>query len=402
MVLDRFVRLVDLLTLERATAYALVTMAIGCFVIFSEFYKAPQEISGSTDFPAFYNAGRILNEYPRGSLYDQKLQHQLYLEVAPQAADDRFFAYTPFFALFFSPLALLPFSAAFVFWIVISLAFFTAGFWLAWSTTDLPIEYRARSFLIALSFLPFFAWCVLEGQSSAFGFFFLALAIYLDRKSPFASGYALAMLLYKPPLLILLVPMLIVTKRWRSLSGFAVGAFVLALISFALIGLSGLPAYLAMLKHFSLITAQTPNWREIDGLSFFLPFFRRPIACGLLLAMAAIALPFIFKAWSRNPETAWSHAITWTMVLNFYVLLYDSTLVILAVLISVSALRKTLPIAYRWLLLVLFLAPWLQTDFAKSYGFRPMTIALIAFGCYQLWALNSSYKPASVLSSRRR
>ncbi len=383
MNLSRLANLIDLLTPQRAVVYAVSTMAIGCLVIFFDFARAPQEISGSVDFPAFYNAGRILNEYPRGSLYDRDLQHKLYLEIAPASSENRYFAYTPFFAILFIPLALLPHSIAFICWVVISLGLFAAGFWLTWSAADLPVRFRTRSFLIGLSFLPFFAWCVLAGQVSAFGFFWLAAAVYLDKKKPTASGFALAMLLYKPPLLILVVPMLVVTRRWRTLVGFTISSALLILISIAVIGLDGVWSYLEMLRTFSQTKAVGKATRlEIDLFSFFSSFVGGRLATYATLCFALVLAPLLLSAWRRMPETAWALAITWTLVLNFYMLIYDTTFIILSVLFFISAFD--LSRLLRWLLLALFLVPWPEIAIVRRFGLQVMTIVLAAFGVYQL------------------
>jgi hypothetical protein len=95
-------KLIDYFTIARARFYALATFLGGCGMIFSAFIAAPQEINLGLDFPAFYDAGRIVNEYPRGRLYDKDLQQRLYLEAAPTAPPGKnlFFAYTPFLRSF--------------------------------------------------------------------------------------------------------------------------------------------------------------------------------------------------------------------------------------------------------------------------------------------------------------
>lgn len=380
-------KLIDYFTIERARFYALATFLGGCGMIFSAFIAAPQGINLGLDFPAFYDAGRIVNEYPRSSLYDKDLQQRLYLEAAPTAPPGKnlFFAYTPFFALFFAPLAVLPHSIAFVCWILISIGLFIVGFCLAWSVAGLPNKHRKSALLIAISFVPFYAWCVLAGQTSAFGFFWLALAIYLDRKRPFASGLCLGFLLYKPPLLILLVPMLLITRRWRSLFGFCAAAVVLAVISLTVIGVSGVPSYLEMLRTFAQSKAAgNSTAHEIDLFSFFLPLVGRKISIWLVTGIALLLAPFLFSAWRRQPRTAWVHAITWTVILNFYVLIYDATFVVLSVVLFVSLWPLGLPRALRWLLVMLFVIAWPEADLARISGLQPMTVVLVAFGVYQL------------------
>ncbi len=342
MRLSALASLIDLLTPDRARLYAVLTIVLGLSVALYLFVTAPERLTSGVDFPAFYNAGRIILGYPRGNLYNRQLQQTLYMEIAPAAAarTNLFFVYTPFFALIFAPLALLPYLPAFACWMFISLALFTVGFRLAWTAASLSLRHFKTGLILALGFLPFYSWCLLTGQTSAFGFFFLALAIYFDRKGErLASGCALAMLLYKPTLLLLLVPMLMVTKRWRILAGFCIGAFMLGFVSLALIRPSGIPAYLDMLASFShaKTTGQHLLFFDVDAFAFFLPFLGK-YTWFAVLALAVAVMPFLIQAWRRDPAGSFALAITWTLVLNFYVVIYDSTLIILAVVLTAGAL----------------------------------------------------------------
>lgn len=366
-------------------------MALGVSIVLSLWIARPERLRSSVDFPAFYNAGRIINQHSGRELYNRELQQSFYREIAPEAAarTNLFFAYAPFFALLFSPLALLPYLTAFACWALISLALFTVGFRFVWTSAALPLRHFTSALVIALSFLPFYSWCLLIGQTSAFGFFWLSLAIYLDHKNQrFASGCALAVLLYKPTLLLLLIPMLAVTSRWRTLTGFGVGAVVLGMVSLAVIGLSGVPEYLDMLAFFSQAKAAGRHGLlfDVDALSFFVALLGRRYAWIAMLLLAAIVLPVLVLAWRSDSKTAFALAITWTLVLNFYVVIYDSTLIILAAVLSAGALaRPHLPRGFRWLLLVLFVTPWIARQSAENFAVQPLTIAFVAFGYYQVW-----------------
>src|ERR1051325_7574843 len=197
------------LTLKRSAFYAFLTLIVGVIVIVPTLTQ--RQIMVHSDFGAFYNAGRIINEHPHDRLYDPDLQQSLYNELAPGINARLFFAYTPFFSLLFAPFAALPYFPALILWMSIAIALFVTGFYLVWNAAALPIEHRTSSLILTISFLPLYAWSVLAGQVSAFGFFWLALAIYLDKKKRcFLSGCGLSLLLYKPPLLLLIVAMLIV------------------------------------------------------------------------------------------------------------------------------------------------------------------------------------------------
>ena len=384
-------RILDLLTLDRARTYAVLTALLGLTIAIALLLTTPDRIRNKVDFPAFYNAGRILKDYPRGELYNSKLQQALYHEIAPISAAGKslFFVYSPFFALFFVPLAYLPYPLAFAVWVLISIGLFTSGFRLVWTAASLPKEHFTNAFLIALSFLPFYSWCLFIGQTSAFGFFWLALAVYLDRQSRFiASGLALAMLLYKPTLLLLLVPMLFVTKRWRTLYGFAAGALLVGALSLVVIGFAGVPKYFQLLAFFSRAKASGlhPVVFDVDAVSFFTPLFGER-AWLIVLGLGIVAAPFLFRAWRRDRSHSFATAITWSLVLNFYVVIYDATLIILAAVLSAGALfRSRLPRGFSWLLLALFLLPWVARQSAQEFGLQPMTLALVAFGVYQLWS----------------
>jgi hypothetical protein len=379
-----------LLSMNRVSTYGLLSMLVGAWMVLSMYHSQPYRTIGNVDFPAFYNAGRIVNE--GGNLYDAKLQEDIYLRMedpAHRSNNIRYFAYTPFFALIFAPLARLPYGIAFVTWGIISSALFVIGFLLAWKALGLPTEHRNNALLIAFSFLPFFAWTLLVGQVTAFGFFSLALAIYFERTGrPLIAGCALSLILYKPTLLILIVPMLLITKRWRLIQGFVVGAIALGIISLSVIGVHGVPSYLEMLHSFSAmkVSGVRHTLLEIDAYSFFGLLMGNRVA-GVLTALLAIAVaPLLWRAWRSNPDQAWQHVITWTLVLNLYVLFWDMTLLILPVLMSSAQIlkaRSELPRAFKVLFVILFVAPWFERGLS-AMNFQIVTVAIAAFGLYHL------------------
>ena len=394
-------RLIDFLTLDRARVYAVLTALLGLTVAVALLIATPERIRNNVDFPAFYNAGRIVKDYAGGELYNSELQQTLYGEIAPVTAATKslFFVYSPFFALLFVPLAWLPYPLAFALWVLISAVLFTVGFRLVWTAAALPQEHFTNAFVIALSFLPFYSWCLLIGQTTAFGFFWLALAIYFDRQSrSVLSGLALAMLLYKPTLLLLIVPMLFVTRRWLSLMGFAAGALLLGTVSLAVIGFAGVPRYFHLLAFFSRAKASGlhPIIFDVDALSFFIPLFGQRASL-IALGFAIVVAPFLVRAWQRDSWNSFAPTITWSLVLNLYVVIYDATLIILAVVLSAGKLgQDRLPRTFRWLMLALFLLPWVAKQSTVRFGLQPMTIALVAFGVYQLHLILNKPQPRSL------
>jgi hypothetical protein len=384
------------LNLHRLTVYSVASAALGCSVIITSLVTTPARLSGATDFPAFYNAGRIARQAP-ARLYDRELQIRMFSDVAPLIDPQLtpLFAYTPFFSLLFAPLSVLPYPIAFLCWVLMCGGMLIAGIALVWRVADLPKRYFRNAAIIAVCFLPFYAWCLFMGQTTAFGLFTLAAAIYLEnRDPPLASGFVLSLLLYKPPLLILLIPMLVITKRWSTLIGFAIGGFVLGVISLSLIGTSGVPAYIEMTRGFAnkKVGLAGLTHIEVDAYSFFvnLTAGRGRPALALFIILIATVGYWLVKSWRSNPGGSWITAITWSIVLNYYVLLYDSALVILSVILLIGSLRGNVPRTLFWLLIVLFITPWFHAPMARVWGVQMMTLALISFGGYQLLILTRS------------
>src|SRR5262249_50153647 len=143
------------------------------------------------------------------------------------------FVNPPFTLPPFSLLAHLPYTWSFALWLAISLALYTAGTWLIVKTAiHLPQYAKATALPLALAFSPFIVYCWGLGQLSAIGVFCLALAIYFERtERAFLCGLALSLCLYKPPLLVLMAPMLLFSRRFRALVGLILGLVSLTGIS---------------------------------------------------------------------------------------------------------------------------------------------------------------------------
>src|SRR5262249_53073985 len=168
----------------------------------------------------------ILNRSGPDQLYDAEYQDQLYHELLPNLPADECLPYVhpPFVALAFRPLAQLSYEWSFGMWLVISAGLYLLGLWVVWSSLrGVPPADWSTILLLALSFEPFVMETWLGGQLSAFGFCCLALAWAYERRGrPIASGLALGLCLYKPTLLVLVLPMMVVARRFRMLFGFGV------------------------------------------------------------------------------------------------------------------------------------------------------------------------------------
>jgi Glycosyltransferase family 87 len=360
------------------------------------------------DFGAFYIAGKIFNTDSPGRIYDAALHHQLYQEQFPDAPPDSQLPYVnaPFFVLPFTVLARFPYAWAYLFWLLLSLALYVTGFAVIWRTLDaIPRDVRSIALLLALSFTPFLVECLAGGQTSAVGFFCLAFAISSERRGRHVlCGLAISLCAYKPTLLVLIVPMLVITRRVKTLLGLVVGCGILALISLLVVGSQGCLGYISTLLYFTNASTSAASglrsWKYVDVNSFFRLLLGQHSYLRWTMTMAAFlfGLPFLLRSWWRGnrerrdeQSLIWALTITGTLVLNLYVGIYDSTLVVLSVLLTTDVLFRRsdndklgLPETFKFILLLLYVVPWITQPIARLIDFQPYTLALALLGSWQL------------------
>ncbi len=360
------------------------------------------------DFAGFYNAGGILNreaQAERDRLYDVPFQDRLYHELVQGLAVEKQlpFVYPPFVALGFSYLAHLPYEVAFTSWLVLTALWYVGGLFLLRSALgQLASLDWLTVFLLALSFEPFVMECWIGGQLSAFGFLCLSAALFFERMNrPIAAGAALGLLLYKPTLLLLILPFLIVSGRWRACVGFVVTAVVLAALSYAGAGATNCREYLNLVLDFARTTTgdagaastgglELPLWKYVDLNSFSKLLFgssspiRWVLIAGIGVPLFAYLLTVWFRTRSAPPSAAhfvWAATLTGTLVLNVYVGIYDAILLIPAVLMGLSAAACT---DFRALLCALYIVPWVTQPIAKQTGVQLYALLLLVTTVYFL------------------
>ena len=358
-------------------------------------------VSFGADFANFYVAGKMLNEYPAERLYDIDLQARLYHDLAPDAPLDRtlVFPYAPVVAELFRPFAKMPYLAAAVVWTLCSVGLYLAGLHLA-CLGNVEASQRASATILAFSFVPFLVECCLGGQLSAVAFFSLALAIRLEQAGMiFASGLAAGLCWYKPTMLVWVLPMMLITRRWKALGGAAVAALMFAVLSLAMTGSDGVGGYLRTMQFYGDLSLRKvspfPVFKFVDLSAFFslLPYgglaWSRVAAA---LALAAASLYLLRFYWRRRGEgqpsagLVWAATIVGTLVINVHVPIYDVTLAVIGVFLTAGAIRQrgSRPDRETFfsLTVVLYLASLLTQACALYLHLQPLTIVLWAMGCF--------------------
>ena len=301
--------------------------------------------SRSVDFVYFYAASTIIRDSSAENIYNPEIESAACQRILPLRGGASSYGpspYPPFVALLFAPASRLPFWTAFRIHQAISFALYLTGvilllrryfpgqpiLWGNSRTTDLPGAATSPELLhglmprpaasalsslflpFSLAYLPWISNAWLDGQLSALGFIGVAGArIKLKAGHRFRSGLALSVCLYKPTLLVLLIPMLLVGRQLRVLLGFAAGGCVLAGAATAALGWHIWAAYARLMLTLGDLERLRVLPQFVDFAAFFRLLAGNRFGGVLALFSTACALPFLVAAWrryQRNPSLAWA------------------------------------------------------------------------------------------------
>src|ERR1051325_3999593 len=281
------------------------------------------------DFAAFYTAAKI----QWTSLYDLNRQYEIQSGFAAPGERMVPFYYPPFFATLFKPLAWLSYGQAFAAMLLFDLLLL--GLALTILIRHLDLSRNQARWLIFTTFINFAVYfCLLKGQTSFISLLLLVLyvvAVNGSLERHYHAGVWTALLCFKPPLAIVTVGVLCVRRYWNALLTFAVCLAVLGAISIALVGWSGIAAWLEISKRVASGEAMdyAHNHHNLRAIIYFLAgsAVRDFIWIGVTALLFAVIV-----AYARRPNcdpTAW--AIIWiaALVSAPYLHFYDLTLLIL-------------------------------------------------------------------------
>jgi hypothetical protein len=303
---------------------------------------------GYADFTSFYTAGKIVASGQSTRLYDPQKQWQVQQEFASKVEIRRGplpYVRPPFEALLFLPFAGLAYPAAFLIWTVIKVALLLLfSFILPLSNWKCgkPGTLILQS-LLCFAFFPV-GFDMLQGQDSVLLLLILAVALRLLRQdAELQSGAVMALGLFKFHLIVPLLLIFVLAKRGRIVLGFLATAAVLFLVSFSMVGWSGVLEYPRYLWHLNSVPGlgilQARNMPNLRGILTVLLGNRsssRPVQWllgGAVLLGTAVAA----RSWRSHDReeitTAFSFSIVVILLTSYYANSYDMTLLLLPLLL---------------------------------------------------------------------
>jgi Glycosyltransferase family 87 len=389
--------------------FAAFLLIPACAVFCLQAIHGNESIQRHSDFVLYYGDGTLANKYPSTKIYDPNLQHQAFRQVGISSGVAYGVSpYPPLVPYFFGLFARLPFTVAYFLWMLTSLAIYCGGIGLA-ARSVFPDDKLKISlfFCFAIAYFPFVGSTLVNGQLSVFAIFAVGLALYEEKLGNLVySGAALSLLTYKPTLLLIIFPMLLLTRRFRALAGFVAGSAVLFLAGTALGGIKVWPAYVRLLEYHGKLTGldgrsviKLSMYLDFSSLTHLLPGGRTPVALAVIaviaFVVAVVLTRLLWKSASGGRPVqwlAWAATLTWTLLLNVYVPIYDSVLVVIAILLTLGALRDlSWPTAAEWITLlavVTFAVSWKTVSIAHHHGVQVLSVMLFFLGAAQLLYLH--------------
>jgi arabinofuranan 3-O-arabinosyltransferase len=274
-----------------------------------------------TDFVNVWAAGKLVLDGHPALAYDWDIQRQIELALLGQDFPGYFaWHYPPPFLFVASLLAMLPYSVAFIGWMVAS--------FIPYLAVMRGIVGRPFGWMFAAAF-PMVFNNTLVGQN---GFLTAALiggTLVLLPVRPILAGICLGLLTYKPQYGLLFPLVLIAAGHWRAFISAGATAVVLACMSWLAFGTESWHAFFRWMPTFSqaFLTEGKATWWKLQSMFSLVRYFGGSEAVGwafqwVLTASVATVLVLMWR--SRVPYTLKAAALAvGTLLTTPYLFMYD-------------------------------------------------------------------------------
>ena len=304
------------------------------------------------DFTNVYAAARIVVQGQGARLYD--LQTQAQVEEGLYHWGGLFvFLHPPFEACLFAPLALMPYTIAYTIWGALNILLWVFFVYLLRPYVLIPRN-PLQYLLLCFAFFPVWA-AMMQGQTSILLLVLLSLAfVCMKRRRDGWAGVFLGLGLFKFPIVLPLVLILLLRGKWRLVAGFAWTAFMLGVVSLIAVGRAGVIGYVNLLAD----TMRRPNYSLygihvslMPNLRGFFHAILWPVPSGsavnaVVVLASVLLIGYVAWRWRRQGpgegrsfDLMFAAALMISQATAYYVLIHDLSPVLLAVLLTVSSAR---------------------------------------------------------------
>lgn len=225
------------------------------------------------DFVTFYSAGRMIADGEAAQLYSGRRQLEYQEELIGERGVLIPFLYPPHFALLYTPLAKLPFRAAYAVQTLAMLAALALACVLIQRLYPQLIGSSYLLFFMALTAHPILR-SIMGGQNTALSILLITLCWFsVVHKKHYLAGIYLGLLFYKPQFAVPLAGLFFLSGRWRVWLSAAITALTLLAAGTAVAGPHWVTNWLDLVNGFfdySMVnyTSYLVSWTAIASALF--------------------------------------------------------------------------------------------------------------------------------------
>ncbi len=322
------------------TRFAIAGLAVSCAVLF--YCAVGSNIIPTAerhDYLCVYAGAALAHAGDFAHIHDPERIFAFERTIFPDLPRVVPFERPAIYAAVLAPMAAIPFRIAFWTWIGAQAALLAMCWgWAAW-------KFGPSGLIWSALFLPT-AYGIANGQDCVV-LLALMIAAYecAERGWLGVSGFAIGLTVFKFHLLLLFPVLMLVSRRFRMLAGYAAGGAVIFLVSLALDGWGGLMRHYELLrrKDIAELSPSPEMMANIHAIPANLGIDATAVSIALAAAVAAIA---IYAAWNAPLWRWFAAAVAGSLVMIPHVYNYDVAVMLAPVLLAIfRAETKTLKVA---------------------------------------------------------
>src|SRR5881296_1661909 len=311
----------------------------------------PKALRGHADFRQLYVAGYMVRTGHRTQLYDYAAQ--TYFQNTLVSNDERAlpFIRPAYQALMFVPFSLLPYRTAYLGFLLLNLLLLALAF--------LMLQPRLRGLsrvwpgLPPALFLGFYpvALALMQGQDSILLLALLAaVLVSLERNRDLTAGALAGVGLFKFQIVVPIVLLFLLWRRWRFVKGFMFSAILVGLLSFITSGWAETVVFVRSLLSVGAGLPAAPGgvnfplrvniMANLRGLIYGLASSRTPRAW---LQVTTVLLSFLIFILIRVRARRRQHggyalilAITASVVVSYYLFIHDLSILLIPIVLTLD------------------------------------------------------------------
>lgn len=293
----------------------------------------PTALRGFADFRTFYSTGVLVRTYQGDHIFDYETQRNVQDALISPSATELPYIHPAYQALIFAPLSLFRYRYAFLVWLGISLTLLLMSFWtLKRHLGGFHDSWRWLPILYFVGFAPV-SGALLQGQDSIVTLFLFSLSlIALSLGKEEFAGLLVGVAFYKFTLVLPIVFLLLLWRRWRFVGGACLSIAIAIALSALITGSHILLSYPRYLLHASIALApvmpaeRMPNLRGLVSLLHL-----APVAADGLLITLSVALIVIVTWYGRSGTATWqfSLAISAATLVGYHVMMHDLSVMLI-------------------------------------------------------------------------